>query len=164
MLWAYAVYKYRIDKGITKLKGRTITSARRINPLTGHIRRKFVPISARPKYFDKQTNSRYDQGVPVWDIPFAELKKAYDEARFDRYLKANDPNSNRRFFNRFFKRRIFWLYPKNGKLHTPMPNQILKGYRYPSKMLYYAPYRLLCSRLSLWNQDYRGFKKEVIKE
>ena len=106
LLWSYAVFRYSHGKGIPKATARVL--------------RQPVNLEDYAMNFEKSTDSRYDRFVPIWDVTFEQLHKAYDNARFDRYLSGNvDPirlgsTGYERCFNRIFKRKIFWLYPDDG--------------------------------------------------
>ena len=62
--------------------------------------------------YKRQRNTELDQQVPRWDISLTDLKRVYDQARFDRYLDWESCSKKR------FKRRIPWLYARNGFYFT----------------------------------------------
>ena len=109
LLWSYAVFRYSHGKGIPKATARVLRQPEVHGQSEDYA-----------KNFWKSTDSRYDRFVPIWDVTFEQLHKAYDNARFDRYLSGNvDPirlgsTGYERCFNRIFKRKIFWLYPDDG--------------------------------------------------
>ena len=87
-----------------------------------------------PVFYRNIRTDDYDQYIPRWEITLGQLQVLYDEARFKRYLewstKRLPSQPNRKFFSlkklakrgkcftTKFKRRIPWLYPENGKLHS----------------------------------------------
>ena len=126
LLWAYAVYSYRLDKKSTKRgSGRGLDLRSYSAP----------PFDQTPQFFTDGDYYLMDNRMPVWHIPFETLKKAYDEARFSRYLKAEPlkldlqledpirpdlqlevkPATEGYCYQRFYDRRIFWLYPYDGR-------------------------------------------------
>ena len=100
LLWSYAVFRYSNEKGMPKATGRVL--------------RQPVNLEDTAWQYEDSTDSRYDRFVPIWELTFEQLHKAYDKARFDRYLQGNTAGLARSCFNRIFKRRIFWLYPDDG--------------------------------------------------
>ena len=66
--------------------------------------------SETANYYQDKRNTDLDGQVPTWDISLSNLKRFYDQARFDTYLhpkRTMCPTSN-------IKRRIPWLYAKDG--------------------------------------------------
>ena len=74
----------------------------------------------KPRHFTFKLNDPQDvlsKVVPSWDITILALIKAYDDARFKRYLTEDiGADANCRPVNRFFKRRIPWIFPDTGIL------------------------------------------------
>ena len=118
LLRAHAVHSYKLQKRVYDA-----TDARNI--ISRIINRRNIPERNMPMSFDASiSNTVHEKDVPVWDITFVELKNAYNKARFDPYLKDDSfifiPNLINKCSSRFFKRRIPWLYPDNGKLRNPV--------------------------------------------
>ena len=117
LLWAYAIYRYRMEREDTTATASRRISTRRDNPK--------VAIKNQPRHFQHRLDEINDQNVPpLWEISRDQLNKAYDKARFDRYLNDIDRHMNRKLYNKFFKRRIPWLYPDDGNL--PKPSYLVK--------------------------------------
>ena len=112
LLSSYAIYKYKLQKGDSNAIGRKGISSRR--------RPRDIAMTQMPRAFQTSlSNKLNEKDVPVWDITFAQLNKAYNKARFDNYLTTHDPIETNRCLNRIFKRRIPWLFPDGGKLCNP---------------------------------------------
>ena len=91
-------YKYEKARGIS------------IRRLLGDAQANFTAYSGRgnsPSKYKHVKNTQYENLVPTWDLLPHELDRiAFDHIRYERYLTSyNNPS---------FKRRITWLYPKDG--------------------------------------------------
>ena len=64
------------------------------------------------EYYRHERNAVLDQEVPIWDISLTKLKRVYDQARFDTYLDWESCSKTP------IKRRIPWLYARNGLYFT----------------------------------------------
>ena len=105
--WVYMVRQNDKVPNITKIKTRNIHSLMNL-------------FREAPKdyadYYIRQRNTDLDQQVPRWDISLADLKRVYDQARFDTYLdwvqfvKLDGGSCSKKQI----KRRIPWLYAKTG--------------------------------------------------
>ena len=149
---AYSIYRYKLQKGDNDATARIIISSEE----SDETRDIPIPFHKMPYYYAKSLSNTINQkDVPIWDITFIELQKAYNKARFDPYLKYNATELIKKCFREFgisFKRRIPWLYPDNGKLL--ISNQHIDVKRYFNIMLSNIYLRLRVSGPSFWNKDY----------
>ena len=147
---AYSIYRYKLQKGDNDATSRIIISSEESDE------KRDIPFHKTPYSFAKSLSNTVNQkDVPIWDITFIELQKAYNKARFDPYLKYNATELIKKCFREFgisFKRRIPWLYPDNGKLL--ISNQHIDVKRYFNIMLSNIYLRLRASGPSFWNKDY----------
>ena len=125
----WAIYKHQTRKGVLAvIRGQRAGKAnddeyesRNILQLAPNPR---LPLIT-PNYYREIPSHDFDRYIPKWDITLAELQELYDEARFERFLDWSYWYGvpNRRWsawqklcYEMVFKRRIPWLYPKDGKL------------------------------------------------
>ena len=87
---------------ITKIKTRNIHSPTNL----------FRSSKDYADYYKHKRNTVLDQQVPIWDISLTDLKRVYDQARFETYLDWESCSKKR------IKRRVPWLYAINGLYFT----------------------------------------------
>ena len=125
----WAIYKHHMRVGVHDVLRGQQTRKEHDEDCESHNKLKSARIPNSPlippDFYRNIRTIDYDKYIPSWDITLPQLQVLYDEARFERFLDWSYwygvPNRRWSAWQKLchemvFKRRIPWLYPKDGKL------------------------------------------------
>ena len=113
----FAIFKHEEKLNVDKVRGRRVGNETKEESRSWKPPKCLATKTCVSSYRNKGGTKDFDHTIPEWDITLQELQVVYDQARFKRNLQWKKKYwfIRKNFcFKMIFKRRIPWLYGKNG--------------------------------------------------